>query len=744
MKKYLLRRLGVAHEIGNTKPTLSACIDAVLEQCDPLVDDVLEGLKSMLKVGGGKTLHAKLHPVRQATVERLLARSAELKAVFRVELRSAVYGGGSFRKPRVNQVRFDDFQFLEEEQIDANIELAVNEQEVTRSVEAVLPNLNALISNLMGWSSVQAHLNPLKPEAFVHALREAFVQVVPEDDARLSVMAPAAGMLGNALDQMYRELIEWLKSQGVEPVPTYSPTTHPFGLTSSAPASSVSRTLLTLDKLRRLLSGELDPRPVAAGIADFTHTVPASFMALEDMKLVEPMLKRLSERAVVADAGAGHSRPRAGASAREALQGKALGEELGQEVVRLMLENLMQDRRLLPGVRQLVLSMEPLLQRMSLQDSRFFADRKHPARIFLDRMTHRSLAFQVEDAPGYARFRQNMENAISALLNGEGSAATFERVLQKLDEAWGQEDHLHKQAATEAARGLMHAEQRNMLAQRLGQEFVQRMTFKNAPDIMVAFLQGPWAQVVAEYQLRSAGGSDDTEGYLALVDDLIWSVQPRLVRKNRARLVELVPLMLVKIRQGLALVDYPEDRIPPFFDALIDIHEQAFDNAKYVTHRDAQSASPVGDSPALTGPDASEAHPWLAEMEAEDSGFFNGQQVSRKGSNEPSEVADQALHDAWSAESLRTGSWVDMALGSEWVRAQLSWASPHRTLFMFLSASGMTHSMSRGTMDRLRGLGLIRLVSDGHVMDNALDAVAREALRNDVKNAFETPSDRNP
>jgi hypothetical protein len=46
-------------------------------------------------------------------------------------------------------------------------------------------------------------------------------------------------------------------------------------------------------------------------------------------------------------------------------------------------------------------------------------------------------------------------------------------------------------------------------------------------------------------------------------------------------------------------------------------------------------------------------------------------------------------------------------------------------------------------MDRLRGLGLMRLVSDGHVMDNALDAVAREALLNDVKNAFESPSGRN-
>lgn len=47
----------------------------------------------------------------------------------------------------------------------------------------------------------------------------------------------------------------------------------------------------------------------------------------------------------------------------------------------------------------------------------------------------------------------------------------------------------------------------------------------------------------------------------------------------------------------------------------------------------------------------------------------------------------------------------------------------------------MAHSMSKRTMDRLRGMGLIRLVSHGRVMDNALDAVARAALRNDVEKA---------
>jgi hypothetical protein len=101
----------------------------------------------------------------------------------------------------------------------------------------------------------------------------------------------------------------------------------------------------------------------------------------------------------------------------------------------------------------------------------------------------------------------------------------------------------------------------------------------------------------------------------------------------------------------------------------------------------------------------------------------------------PAEEPETAEIQNWSTDDLTTGSWVDLALGGEWVRAQLTWASPHGTLFMFNSASGMAHSLSLRTLKRLHNMGLIRLVSDGHVMDNALDAVARAALRNDMEKA---------
>lgn len=731
MKKYLLRRLGVAHEPGATPPTLQACIEVVLEQSDALVEDVLEGLELATSETRNKGLHARNNPQRREVVARLVQHKSDVVQAFGKALRTAVYGGGAQHKTSPARVRFDDFQFLEEEQIDANIELAMSEQEVLRSVEGVLPVLNGLVSSLMGWSSVQGHLNPIKPDNFVYALREAFSQVVPADEARSGVMGTAASLLGSALEQLYRELVDWLKSQGVEPVATHSLPTGPFGAPAKTGESPVTRTLLTLDKLRRLLSGELDPRGAVAGVKDFTHTVPASMEALEEMKLVEPMMKRLTDRARQAQplapgtGTAGHL-PESHSSARN----KALGRQLGEEVVRLMLDNLAQDQRMLPGIRERLKTLEPALLRLSQTDPRFFSNKKHPARHFLDKITSRSLAFTSEEEPGFARFQKMLDNAVSVLNGGDGDAAAYARLLRKLEDGWAQDEAQQRQRAEDAARRLLHAEQRSMLAQRLAHDFLERVGRKKVAELVVAFLRGPWSLVVAEAQLHGAQGGHDAESYVALVDDLIWSVQRKLTRRDRSRLVEMVPQMLVKLRQGLQRIDYPEDRILPFFDGLITLHEQAFESSRVagVADEGAESATDADAAAASVVPD--DVAFWMAEGDAVDSGFLD--EDLGPVSVHPADAMVPEDLTAWDTDSLGSGAWVDLALDGVWVRAQLTWASPHRTLFMFTSAGGRAHSMSRRTMDRLRAQGLVRLVSDGHVMDNALDAVAQAALRNDL------------
>jgi hypothetical protein len=735
MKKYILRRLGVAHDPGRAKPTLQGCLEAVLEQSDALMDDILEGLQASVAPKKDRNVLPQKSPLGTEAVEVFCAQRTAVKVTFAKALRSAIYGGNKQRLSAQPLVRFDDFQFLEQEQIDANIEFALTQQEVMLAVESVMPTLNALVSNLLGLVSVHAHLNPLKPESFVFALRETLAEHLPKEALRASVITPAAGLLGIHLCSLYKDVADWLRSQGIEAAGPIGPSSNQHGVKVKAPENAVTRTLLTLDKLRKLLSGELEMAQQAGSAGDFMHTVPASYVALEDMQLIEPMMKRLTERAkqsVARNPEALVSTEAAKGILREQAQRKNLGHQLGEEVLRLMLENLMQDRRLLASVRKSLSAMEPFLLKLSQSDARFFSDRQHPARQFLDKMTHRSLAFSSQDEPGFTIFHQVFERCIAEISASECDAAAFAKVLGKLEENWACAEQDQRQRAEEAARGLLHAEQRNLLAQKMVDDFNARMENKVIPDMVATFLRGPWAQVVAESQLRCVDGTVDADGYLTLVDDLIWSVCLRLARKNRARLVQMVPGMLVKMRHGLSLISYPEERSAVFFDELITFHEKAFEGARLPASSDDTPITAQQETALRTvalPPDEF----WMTQDEAQDSGYFTANVMPPPDDIEDPDAPEPIDLQLWSIDKLSTGAWVDLAFAGQWVRAQLTWASPHKTLFMFISAGGLAHSMSRRTMDRLRGFGLIRLVSNGRIMDSALDAVAQAALQNDLE-----------
>jgi len=760
MAKFPMPRLGLADDLTAAKPALRDCLEAVLLQSDVLLEGVIVGLTASQTQTKGRAAHINQNPANKRAIEHLSRHAQKVKDTFSEELRKALYTSGSHEHPARLLLRFDDFQFLEEKQIDANIESALTQQEIAQAVDDVLPTLNAMVSSLLGLVSVQSQLNPMKPEAFVLALRECLAKHVKDDSVRAALITPAAGLLGIALRQLYKDVSDWLRSRGVEPALPAGASLGAGGASGAkAPETSVSRTLLTLDKLRRLLSGDLDIgfNLGSSGPKDFLHTVPASFVALEDLKLVEPMMQRLAKRAKQPDAATPRATVDMLASAEtvahERAQGKQLGRQLGEEVVRLMLENLMKDQRLLPRVRDMIKELEPVLLQLSQSDPRFFSERQHPARQLLDRVTHRSLAFSSENDEGFGRFSKLIANSVRVLSGGVGDEASFARVLRKLEEGWEREEDAQRKSHEEAARALLHAEQRNLLAQRFAEDFHQRIKGKDVPDLISAFLRGPWAQVMAESQLNCTDGTADPEGYRALVDDLIWSVQLRLARRNRPRLVALVPNLLIKLRQGLQLVGYPEERIPVFFDELITLHEKAFEGPRAIVQEVEKSDGPAladtsaaegtsafGESePGSEGSDADDADEmvalkpeafWVGEQEATDSGYLADDIDLEIDLPQGFVKQEDGEPNLWSVADLNTGAWVEIMLNGVWIRAQLTWASPHRTLFMFVSGRGLAHSMSRRTIDRRRASGLIRLVSDGNVVGSALDGVAQTALRN--------------
>jgi Protein of unknown function (DUF1631) len=687
--------------------------------------------------------------------------------------------------------------------LDESIEVAGAMQEVTMLTDEIMPTLDALISSLLGWITVQPQINPLRPEMFARALRDCINDQVADVEIRGAIIAHAAARLGILLRKLYAELCQWLKSYGVEEAPSAQPMNLPSVAKAnpSSVSNSVARTLLTLDKLRRLLSGELDND--AHRRQDFLHTVPASVVALQDMRQVEAMVQRLEKKAKQAKEDPQADAKRKAAQARMAIKdGRELGKQLGEEVVRLMLDNLIQDERLLPRVRTHLQTLEPTLMQIAQDDGRFFSDKQHAARQFLDAVTNRSLGFSHEREEGYEPFLQSVEQSIALLHKktdaGETVQLAFGEVMERLSAIWLKLDAQENARREEAARALLHAEQRNTIAQFVAQEFRQQAEGVEMPQMVLDFVCGPWAHAVAESQLRCTDGRTDPQGYQGLVVELFWSVQPSKAKRNRKRLVQLIPGMLAKLRQGLAIIEFPPERITDFFAGLIELHEVAleggrqaaadaaakaaaeqakssettgedvqvdegtmsqFDEAQAVATRaelealyaaSAQAPLPAvepepepepepeadslfGDFPSShQDPKDAQDGVWLAQSEVSGAGFVNEQAMMPLDVSSAVPAADLIPISPEVTVTIPIGSWVELMLDGTWVRAQLTWASPMRTLFMFVSRGGKAHSMSKRTMDKLCSQGLIRMVSDGRMVDKALDAVAQTALRNSV------------
>ena len=135
-------------------------------------------------------------------------------------------------------------------------------------------------------------------------------------------------------------------------------------------------------------------------------------------------------------------------------------------------------------------------------------------------------------------------------------------------------------------------------------------------------------------------------------------------------------------------------------------------------------ASPEGLDESLLG---SQDH-WVAPAEAKASGFM----VYAEEVDLPKPAPVPAAPDPV-AVSLTVGAWVELQIAGVWQRVQLSWISPHGTMYLFTTVGGKTQSMTQRFYARLLAEGKLRVVSDkASMVDGALDAVVRTAMRNSI------------
>ncbi len=671
--------------------------------------------------------------------------------------------GGHTRS--LNSVSFDELELMGDEQVQETVEFARILQVIKIASDESLVALNARLSRAQGWDRIRGEINPLRPDAVVTVLMKTLSDLRLDPAVRTRWLQIGAVALGRELSHAYTRLSTLLDGFGIVPagfhvIQTAQGRLSPVvGLAPGAAlrsesvpqGSSVlsSDALLTLGHLHQLLVGNLQN-------------------AAEHAAALDPSASTMSSNMV---------------------------RTLAAEVVTLMMRSIAEDGRLLAPLRQLLAGMKPALLQLARNDPRFFSDRDNPARQLLDLVTERSLAFTSEQNPGYAAFVQQVRGIVQALNTpGVDLAACFPALLEALNRTpIPAMEPAQVQARGLAVQTLVRVEQRNLLAERVVSEITARNDFERAPAFMRDFLTGPWAQVVAQARMEAAAQSGDAGTppaigsqamrYMEILPDLLWSTQVALVSRNRARLLRVIPEVLQTLRAGLVTIDYPREPKETFFKALMALHMAAHKtlradsrmdggsqpqsvpsakapNSAYAPSKNTEASLPDPLAPARSaGKDSSarssadspsqlgrsrqfEAHPepWIQPQEARNSGFMGDLDEKTVFSEQTPPQRDWAdikvgmdKTETQYIQTLPVGTWVDVWQDGQALRCQITWASPHGTMFILTVADGRSISMTRRGLDRLREKDLLRVVADQGVVDTALDAVARQAWINSAK-----------
>ena len=668
-------------------------------------------------------------------------------------------------------LRLEQLELMDETQVQERVELARVLQHVMLKVDAQLTELNTFVCALQGIDHVSPERNPLRPDSYVSALQQLMTEMKVPTLARTAWLQHLAQPLGEALSAAYLQWSIDLMGRHVVPV-GFSVVRTPSAQVAAAQGdakrapravwtSEHRQKVLTLDRLRRLMTGSLESAPASpkeafaqqfsrefetssmessmdslhAPDTGFEATVPAAFEALQEMQQVDVVVQRIQQRRAAVSqtlvmGGVGRDEP-----TQHAI---AMSQVLSLEVVSLMVENLVNDTRLLAPVRKIIELLEPALLKLVLIDPRFFIDREHPARRLLQEIAQRGLAFGSTEDAEFNAFLLSLQRHVSPLSAMEiESVEPFELALQGLLSQWREVDAQVSIASQfdSAVAVLDYAEKRNLLAEKMASWLSNIPDMHKVPGDVSEFLRGPWTQVMADAELKDKTRSDDPGQYKILVNELLWSAQPGLTRKDVSRLTKMVPRLLSRLREGLGLIGYPSVKTSAFFDVLMKLHQQAFRPAAKEPVPEVQE----GLVASLLG---SQDH-WVAPSEAKVSGFLAFSDDLPQRSAAPvaapqPEVVQQALAPEplaadVVARSLSVGAWVELQNKGVWQRTQLSWISPHHTMYLFTSVKGKTQSMTQRLLERMLEEGRMRVVSDqSSMLDGALDAVVHTAMLNSL------------
>jgi hypothetical protein len=399
-------------------------------------------------------------------------------------------------------------------------------------------------------------------------------------------------------------------------------------------------------------------------------------------------------------------------------------ESVTLDIVAELFDLLFGDPNVAEGIKALVARLQITVLKAAMLNKSFFADRRHPARRFLDSISTIAIRWGKvvnADDPFYLKLSELVERIQSTF---DGDMAVFDAANADLDTFLAEREKIEEKQDRELA-DAVHAREEEirltrvaqMHAQRAANQCIERLLGPLVPREIEEFLRSYWRDVVQGRISQAGEDGAPAKEALQTVVALIWAVSPKHDPSERQRHAAALPSLLKKLNAGFDEIGAAPDERKTFMDALVDLQLAAL--------RAEKQKPPAAKAKSMEAPEekpsARGAGPTLQVSHATSTGV-HVQDISLPGADELGADNTPDRADLRRVRQLVRGDWVDFITAGQSRRERLTWINPSRTMLLFTnSASACAISITPDALAvRLRNQTVRIVLPDRPMFERAI------------------------
>ena len=346
------------------------------------------------------------------------------------------------------------------------------------------------------------------------------------------------------------------------------------------------------------------------------------------------------------------------------------------DLVGMLFEYMLNDENLPNSIKALLSYLHTPFLKIAFIDPGFFEQAEHPARVLLNSLAEAGARWVSDDGSAqydmYSKIKDIVDRILQEFDNDVKIITELLLEFSSYTKNIIRRQELMEKRATEKAQG---EEKLREVKLKVNDEVRSRTEDRELPSAVLLFLLQPWSDYLSFALLRYGDKSDRWGKALAIVDDVLWCVEPKESAADKTRQLEIHDDLIAAIEAGFETIGYDQLKGNKLVDALSALIKLAMQSKK------AEPApAPMRDK--------------LERIAAEKAGTKELRQE------------DCSPEEAQMVESLKMiefGTWFEFEGGK---RLKVAWYNARTSHYMLVDQMGKR-------VDMLSGLSLARQMISG-------------------------------